>query len=63
MLLVLSHRCIFGQQPRKFDATRGQLLANMAELLVRQFERNWAMRVGHYRMLHANICTQNVAER
>jgi hypothetical protein len=28
-----------GQQPRKFDATRGAILANLSELLVRQIER------------------------
>ncbi len=38
-------RCIMGQQPRKFDATRAQLLANMAELLVRQLERTWALQL------------------
>lgn len=27
--------CIMGQQPRKFDATRGAILANLSELLVR----------------------------
>lgn len=32
-------RCIMGQQPRKFDATRGAILANLSELLVRQIER------------------------
>jgi GAF domain-containing protein len=37
--------CIMGQQPRKFDATRAQLLANMAELLVRQLERTWVMQL------------------
>lgn len=26
--------CIMGQQPRKFDATRGAILANLSELLV-----------------------------
>jgi len=27
--------CIMGQEPRKFDATRGAILANLSELLVR----------------------------
>jgi hypothetical protein len=27
--------CVMGQQPRKFDATRGAILANLSELLVR----------------------------
>ncbi|WIA38325.1 hypothetical protein OEZ86_001662 [Tetradesmus obliquus] len=35
--------CIMGQQPRKFDATRGAILANLSELLVRQIERRWAL--------------------
>jgi hypothetical protein len=37
-----------GQQPRKFDAQRGQLLANLAEMLVRQLESKWvaALQVG-----------------
>ena len=26
--------CIMGQEPRKFDATRGAILANLSELLV-----------------------------
>ena len=26
--------CIMGQQPRKFDATRGAILANLSEMLV-----------------------------
>jgi hypothetical protein len=34
-----------GQQPRKFDATRAQLLANCSELLVRQLERKWALKM------------------
>ncbi len=34
-----------GQQPRSFDATRGQLLANLAEMIVRQLEHSWAMRM------------------
>eukprot|EP00878_Enallax_costatus_P000875 GHUV01001002.1.p1 GENE.GHUV01001002.1~~GHUV01001002.1.p1 ORF type:complete len:587 (+),score=149.39 GHUV01001002.1:244-2004(+) len=33
--------CIMGQEPRKFDATRGAILANLSELLVRQIERRW----------------------
>jgi hypothetical protein len=31
-----------GQEPRKFDATRGVILANLSELLVRQIEARWA---------------------
>jgi len=30
-----------GQQPRKFDAARGTMLANLSEMLVRQIERAW----------------------
>jgi hypothetical protein len=33
--------CIMGQQPGTFDAQRGQLLANLAEMLVRQLEVKW----------------------
>ncbi|KAF6263741.1 hypothetical protein COO60DRAFT_1292858, partial [Scenedesmus sp. NREL 46B-D3] len=33
--------CVMGQQPGKFDAQRGQLLANLAEMLVRQLEVKW----------------------
>ncbi len=40
--LLPATSCLYGQEPRKFDATRGQLLANMAEMLVRQLEREWA---------------------
>eukprot|EP00879_Flechtneria_rotunda_P024348 GHRR01025807.1.p1 GENE.GHRR01025807.1~~GHRR01025807.1.p1 ORF type:complete len:558 (+),score=172.49 GHRR01025807.1:730-2403(+) len=36
-------RCIMGQEPRKFDATRGAILANLSELLVRQIEARWAL--------------------
>lgn len=35
-------RCIMGQQPRKFDAERGTILANLSEMLVRQIEERWA---------------------
>jgi hypothetical protein len=38
-LCLMICRCIMGQQPRKFDATRGAILANLSELLVRQIER------------------------
>jgi hypothetical protein len=30
-----------GQQPGTFDAQRGQMLANLAEMLVRQLEVKW----------------------
>ena len=30
------------QEPKQFDATRAVVLANMAELLVRQLEYKWA---------------------
>ena len=36
-------RCMVGQEPTEFDATRGQVLANITELLVRQLEQKWAM--------------------
>lgn len=40
-----------GQQPRTFDALKGQLLANLAEMLVRQLEEKWVrtlqVREGH----------------
>ena len=35
-------RCMFGQEPAEFDATRGQVLANITEFLVRQLEQKWA---------------------
>lgn len=36
-------RCIVGREPRSFDATRGTMLINLAEMAVRQLERNWAL--------------------
>ena len=36
------YRCMVGHEPAEFDATRGQVLANISELLVRQLERKWA---------------------
>lgn len=38
---ALPRSCVMGQQPGKFDAQRGQLLANLAEMLVRQLEVKW----------------------
>lgn len=35
--------CIVGREPRSFDTTRGTVLANLAEMAVRQLERNWAL--------------------
>ena len=35
-------RCIVGHEPREFDATRGLVLSNLSEMLVRQLERKWA---------------------
>ena len=35
-------RCMLGREPTVFDATRGQVLANITELLVRQLEQKWA---------------------
>lgn len=32
-----------GQQPRKFDPLKAQMLANLAEMLVRQLEYRWVM--------------------
>eukprot|EP00879_Flechtneria_rotunda_P004002 GHRR01004243.1.p1 GENE.GHRR01004243.1~~GHRR01004243.1.p1 ORF type:complete len:773 (+),score=221.32 GHRR01004243.1:1592-3910(+) len=37
--------CVMGTEPRKFDALRGQLLANMAEMLVRQLEQRWVAKL------------------
>ncbi|GBF95008.1 hypothetical protein Rsub_07509 [Raphidocelis subcapitata] len=34
--------CIMGQRARKFDATRAQVLANLAEMMTRQLEARWA---------------------
>ena len=31
-----------GHEPRKFDASRGLVLTNLAEMLVRQLEQKWA---------------------
>lgn len=39
-----THRCICGVAPRKFDATRARVLANMGELVVRQLEGSWVQR-------------------
>ena len=45
---VAARRCVMGQQARKFDAVQGQVLANLAEMLVRQLEEKWvdALQVG-----------------
>jgi len=32
-----------GQEARRFDAVKGQVLANLAEMLVRQLEVKWVM--------------------
>ena len=31
-----------GHEPRKFDASRGLVLSNLSEMLVRQLEHQWA---------------------
>ena len=31
-----------GHEPREFDASRGLVLANLSEMLVRQLEHKWA---------------------
>lgn len=49
-----------GQEPRKFDAMRAQVLSNLAEMLVRQLEYNWALQLQEQqtgvRMLRAMSC-------
>ena len=35
-------RCIVGHEPREFDASRGLVLSNLSEMLVRQLEHKWA---------------------
>lgn len=37
-----------GQEARKFDSVKGQVLTNLAEMLVRQLEAKWvaALQVG-----------------
>ena len=35
-------RCIVGHEQVHFDATRGLVLANIAELVIRQLEQKWA---------------------
>lgn len=32
-----------GQEAQKFDALKAQMLANLAEMLVRQLEHRWVM--------------------
>ncbi|KAL3147321.1 hypothetical protein ABBQ32_002806 [Trebouxia sp. C0010 RCD-2024] len=51
--------CLVGQEPAEFDATRGQVLSNIAELLVRQLERKWAeseARQGHMQLMRSLAC-------
>ena len=36
-------RCICANEPRKFDASKAAMLANLSELAVRQVEHRWAM--------------------
>lgn len=53
------YRCLVGQEPAEFDATRGQVLSNIAELLVRQLERKWAeseARQGHMQLMRSLAC-------
>ena len=35
-------RCMVGHEPREFDASRGLVLSNLSEMLVRQLEQKWA---------------------
>lgn len=37
--------CVMGNQARRFDATRAQVLANLAEMMVRQLEKRWALQL------------------
>jgi hypothetical protein len=55
VLLLCS--CIMGQQPGRFDAQRGQLLANLAEMLVRQLEVKWvrALQVRFLELHNASV--------
>jgi hypothetical protein len=45
MVSIVTHvpfiRCVMGQQARRFDAVKGQVLSNLAEMLVRQLEDKW----------------------
>ena len=53
------YRCLVRQEPAEFDATRGQVLSNIAELLVRQLERKWAeseARRGHVQLMRSLAC-------
>ena len=38
-----SCRCICANEPRKFDASKAAMLANLSELAVRQAEHRWAV--------------------
>lgn len=46
---ALACRCVMGQQARRFDAVKAQVLSNLAEMLVRQLEEKWvaALQVRH----------------
>ncbi|KAI8471183.1 MAG: kinase-like domain-containing protein, partial [Monoraphidium minutum] len=37
--------CVMGHTAQRFDATRAQCLANLAEMMVRQLERKWAQQL------------------
>ncbi len=37
--------CVFDTKPRKVDANTAQIVCNLAELAVRELEKNWALQV------------------
>lgn len=53
--------CFADAAPRKFDAERCNILNNMAELVVRELERAWALRQTHMeaaQMQQARACSR-----
>ncbi|KIY92470.1 mixed lineage protein kinase, partial [Monoraphidium neglectum] len=39
--------CVMGNKAQRFDATRAQVLANLAEMMVRQLEQKWARQLSN----------------
>lgn len=41
----LGMMCVYDTKPRKVDANTAQIVCNLAELAVRELEKNWALQV------------------
>ena len=41
----LGMMCVYDTKPRKVDANIAQIVCNLAELAVRELEKNWALQV------------------